>query len=287
MIRQEIQQDLDAITSVQMIVRVYEEIAAIRMQSIRTQVLQNREFLDEILAIYHQVQVSGKHALSYLHNPEDMRTLKRAIGHTNSKSVHVLLSANTGLYGSILEANFRNFATGIDNDSDIVIIGKLGKIYFENAFPGKNYTYFDFPDNTVPKDALAAILHYILPYENITIFHGKYKSLLSQTPSSTLLSDTKSVKVTDERVSKEHYLFEPSIEEILVFFEDVVVSNLFEQTIYESDLAKLASRIITLEEALGEIEREIDIKRTILKKTFMSEHNKKQQNSLISYFFTF
>ena len=45
------------------------------------------------------------------------------------------------------------------------------------------------------------------------------------------------------------YIFEPSLETIVIFFETEIFSSLLEQVFHESRLAKLASRMVLLDRA--------------------------------------
>ncbi len=81
---------------------------------------------------------------------------------------------------------------------------------------------------------------------------------------------------------QKEFLFEPSIEKILGFFETEIFASLFDQTIRESQLAKLASRILAMDTASDNINREI--KRTDLTK-MRNAHmiaNRKQLGALIA-----
>jgi len=46
------------------------------------------------------------------------------------------------------------------------------------------------------------------------------------------------------------FIFEPSLEKLLNFFETQVFSSLFKQTVTEAELARLASRIKAMEQAI-------------------------------------
>ena len=81
---------------------------------------------------------------------------------------------------------------------------------------------------------------------------------------------------------KVKYFFEPSLEKIMAFFEAEIFSSIFEQTIFESQLAKFASRMTSLEirvEKIKELLKQIDIEKQKVKHRIM---NKKQLDVLSS-----
>jgi F0F1-type ATP synthase gamma subunit len=55
---------------------------------------------------------------------------------------------------------------------------------------------------------------------------------------------------------EDRFIFEPTLEKIFHFFETQIMANLFSQTLLENQLARHASRVNAMEEALGHIEEE-------------------------------
>lgn len=91
---------------------------------------------------------------------------------------------------------------------------------------------------------------------------------------------TESIDVADTTKREVKYFFEPSLEQILVFFEEEIFSAVFEQAVHESELAKYASRMVTLDKATQNIRnrvKKVDMMRRLISHRTM---NKKQQDSL-------
>ena len=55
---------------------------------------------------------------------------------------------------------------------------------------------------------------------------------------------------------EDRFIFEPLLEKIFHFFETEIMANLFSQTLLENQLARHASRVNAMEEALVHIEEE-------------------------------
>ena len=78
------------------------------------------------------------------------------------------------------------------------------------------------------------------------------------------------------------YIFEPSLEKILMFFETEIFASLFEQSVSESELAKSASRVLAMDKAAANVRKYLENLR--MEKLVMQHKviNKRQLNSLSS-----
>ena len=52
-------------------------------------------------------------------------------------------------------------------------------------------------------------------------------------------------------------MFEPKIADVLEFFEGQMLTTMFEQTVHESQLAKFASRLMSLDTAVDNINKKV------------------------------
>ncbi len=76
------------------------------------------------------------------------------------------------------------------------------------------------------------------------------------------------------------YLFEPSLEKILQFFEAEIFASIFEQTIHESQLAKNGSRMLLLDNASQNIKDSLKKTELHLRILKHRQTNTKQLNAL-------
>lgn len=226
------------------LVEVYEEVAAARMQKVRGAVLASRQFLEEMLTVFGRVrEVYKKKGFSGLAK--------------NGRRVAVFLSANSGLFGDIVDRTFDKFAQFIESyECDAVVVGKLGVRMMTDRKVNKLYNYYDFPDDSVDPESLLLIMRYLLQFERIVVFYGKFGSILTQDPVMTAVSgENLEVAVTG---GKTEYIFEPTIEEIAKIFEGQIMASLFEQTLHESQLAKFASRLLNLDKSWENIGKRLE-----------------------------
>jgi len=241
------------------LVNAFEEIAAVRVKRTRDSVLINRAFSSEIHEIFVEVITSYKKQVESFMKRKRKKNLKNlSFLNRNGKTLYLLLLANTGLYGGIINKTFDLFLKSkMDKNYDIAIIGKLGLSMWKKQKISGKYYYFDFPDQRVDDNKLKEIINFIINYEKIIIFYGQFRNMINQEPT---YSDITGNTMTENQIQKGgqvKYFFEPSIEIIMEFFEKQIFASIFEQVMRESQLAKIASRLTALDKATENIDKEL------------------------------
>ena len=249
---------IDELTVFKTVITTYELIAASAMQKVRDSVLANREFHIDLNTVFKEVRAAYQDKLNKI---ERRKKVLRKIVPSGflkfSKKIYVLLSANTGLYGSIIAKTLDLFVDEIEKvrPDEIAIIGKVGDALFKSVRPKNAFTYFDFPDADISIDALKKISKYLSQFTEVVVFHGSFKSILTQVPVYASVSGS-GLESQNNIVSESvRYRFEPALEEVFKFFETEIFASLLEQVFHESRLAKLASRLVLLDNASGNIDR--------------------------------
>lgn len=262
------------------LIETYETIAASSMRKIRYFVLSNRAFHEGLSRLFLEVKLAYyEKRRGLLKNKKHEATISFSAIPRNGKTVYVFLSANTGLYGDIIARAFDLFSRNREwSSAEVVIIGKIGKFLFESRFPGVLYTYFDFPDTHILPEDLKKITNYLSQYETVVAFYGSFKSFLTQVPVSTNVSGEIFFQETGKKPGK--YLFEPTLEKIVFFFETEIFASLLEQIFYESRLAKLASRLTLLDRASLRIKKASENTSRIFQLFVHRSFNRKQINAL-------
>lgn len=272
-------ENIESIKALGNLINAYEEIASIRMKKIRDTVLRNRLYQDEINEIFEKVRKwYSRESFALARNRGKSKQIT-FIPH-NGKNVSVLMSANTGLYGNIIPDTYRMFMKEArETQSEITIIGKYGFQLFLSENIGRPYTYFDFPDYGEDNDKLYEIIKHIVQYEQIHVYYGKFRNIITQEP--TMLSVSAKIELTDEKEEtgkKEYYIFEPTLEKILIFFETQIFSSLFQQSLKESQLSKYASRFVAMDKANSNTKNELKKLDFEKNRIIHNNFNKKQQN---------
>ena len=258
MITKKLRSEYNGLIDLNVLVTTYEEIAATRMRKTKNTVLQNRTFLSDLNNIYGYVRNIYKGDIVKINIKKKLNVLNKTKG-----GVSVLLSANTGLYGSIVRSTFDLFEKETKSTyDDIVIIGRIGKKLYDMFDKNKTYKYIDFTDGFISHDATKELLDYCLKYENINVYHGLFVSILTQEAVDTKVTGdfgAQSTKNTERSAQLSNYkvpaedIFEPSLTSIVDFFERQILSAIFEQALYESNLSKFAARMLSLDMATSRI----------------------------------
>lgn len=279
--KKEIQNETDSLVSIKIMVETYQEIAAVRMERTRDAILNSRLFFEEMNQIFKEIKTSYHEKVKALmrknkiKDPKKLTFIKR-----NGKTLFLFISANTGLYGNIVHETFDLFLSAVKSQAgDAAIIGRLGLKLYEATGNNKKAVYFDFPDSSLDNPQLRKIASFLLSYEEVIAFYEKFQNIVIQKPAvSGISGNALDDKKTSENIIK--YFFEPSLENILVFFESEIFAFILEQTIKESQLAKFAARVISLDAATENIEKTLS--GTILegRKLAHRTQNKKQMETL-------
>lgn len=279
----EIEKEIETVKNFKNLTNIYGEIASIRMMKIRDAVLKNRDYIFSITQIFYDTLASFLKRGSRASKMHMMTKNNRItfLSH-NGKMVFVFISSNTGFYGDVVKKTFNKFIEDIkSNDPEITIIGKIGKKMFTESFPKKQYTFFELPDYGSDKNQLLQVINHLVQYDEVRVYYSAYDTVINQRPlMSNLTAGTTLIQKAEK--SKEEFIFEPSVEEILMFFEKEVFGSFFDQTIRENQLSKLSGRIMAMDRASQTINNRLKLINFDYLKIRHRQMNKKQLSSLQS-----
>lgn len=266
----------DELQVLELIARAFSEVASTNMKKTRTGVLENRDFITDISKIFEDVR--AEYVVSHTRELQSNSGKLTFLSH-NGKMVSVLLSSTSALYGEIVAETFNLFQEEAQkNASEITIVGKQGVRLFNSFFPGRAYTYFDMDDLSGNQSQLSSLARHIVQYDEIHLFYGKFHSVLVQRPE--MLPIRSQIDVTPLSEKRARYLFEPDLISILRFFESELFASLLTQTVQESTLAKLASRVLAMDASSSRIQVERERLVKVSNVLRHRENDKKQLNSL-------
>ncbi len=256
-------EELEALNSLKDLAESYEEIAVVRMQKIKDSVLKTRAFLASLSDVYVDLKSSYGREIKEL-----LQKMKKGDKHIlpslqkNGKSLLVYLASNGRLYGSVTQKTYKLFVNEVKkstpDQTDIVVIGRAGKEMYESSGVNRPFEYFEIPDTSVEIEHIKVLMKKFLLYDKVNIFYGKFGNVVKQSPIETSISGDNIFEAETPEVTarEDRFIFEPTLEKILHFFETQIMANLFSQTLLENQLARHASRVSAMEEALVHIEEE-------------------------------
>lgn len=259
----------------------YAEISSSRMKKTRDSVVLSREFLAEIQSIFKELQSSYRREFINLARKNKKGEKITFLAH-NGRKVAVFLSSNTGLYGNLTKKVFKLFKDDIEKEHmEATIVGKLGLSLFLESVNSASYSYFELPDYGFDRDKMAELIRHLVQYEEIHIYYGKFSTIVNQEAEKIVISAQSQI-TNDAKGKTTKYLFEPSLEEILMYFETEMFSSVFEQVINESQLAKFASRMLAMDQAQEKVKQSLGTARLENSKLNHYMANKKQGEYLSS-----
>lgn len=261
--RKIILENLEALNSLKDLAQSYEEIAVIRMQKIKDSVLKTRDFLADLSDVFVDLKSSYDREVKELLSKRKSgdKTILPLL-QKNGKTLMVYLSSNGRLYGSVTQKTYRLFIQDLKKTegqaSDLMIIGNAGREMYEGSGIGKPFIYFDIPDIGVDLDHIKQLMQKFLQYERVHVYYGKFSNVINQNPIGTSITGENifESEVVETINREDRFIFEPILEKIFYFFETQIIANLFSQTLLENQLARHASRVNAMEEALVHIEEE-------------------------------
>jgi ATP synthase F1 gamma subunit len=261
--RKIILEELEALNSLKDLAESYEEIAVLRMQKIKDSVLNTRDFLADLSDVFVDLKSSYKREVKDLIiriKKGDRRLLPNL--QKNGKTLLVYLSSNGRLYGSVTQKTYKLFVRDLRNykaeETDLVIIGRAGKEMFESSGVRRSFEFFDLPDTKVGVEHIVSLIKKFMQYDKVYIYYGKFGNVVKQSPIVTSITgdDIFETENVVQVPRQDRFIFEPGLEKIFNFFEKQIEANLFSQTLLENQLARHASRVNAMEEALIHIEEE-------------------------------
>lgn len=261
--KQDIENEIIATETAQAMTETFEEVSAVRMKAIRASVAQARGFLDEVNVVFHQVKLAygqwaKKHGYAYVDGRLDMQSSLVK----NGKTVRVLLSANSGLYGDLPMRVTRAFIAeleqarkGSQTEVDVVVCGKVGQYLLDHPPGGERIiaTAFALSDDKPTDDEVNQIIDFLVQYDRIFVTYGHFASLLSLVPETADISGGSNEEAEVAQTATEehdiHIIYEPSVAAVAQFFETEILKSLFWQKVYEMQLSRYASRMVAMDGA--------------------------------------
>ncbi|CAN5202433.1 hypothetical protein BH09PAT2_BH09PAT2_02100 [soil metagenome] len=232
-----LEQDLDFLTVLRTLAVAYEDISIIKMQQTRHTILQARTYVGYLKNILESIHTGGSKSTNLQRDKKKKKELAT-----------VVITANTKFQGDITRRIFDFFSHSDRDAGDIYVIGKIGKEFMHEYDKKIQYVDFEVSDIDISMNDLKPFIQHLLEYKEINVYYGLFKNLITQEPTSIDIGniDLLTPEETKE-LQKQHntptFLFEPSVDEISTFVNDNSVALMLLQTVYETQLARFASRM--------------------------------------------
>lgn len=224
--------------SLKLVAQAYAEIANQKIKKIRFDVERNRLFFKEIYYLYGLIR--------------NLAAGKKLLVAKPKNRICLLLTSNHRFYGSINSDLINFFISSTKSiKSDKLILGKVAIDHFNTL----NYPSFLLKDDRPSSLELNQLINIIKDYNEVLIFYSSLKTLLVQQPAvtnitaQTLTSPLKKGSALHNPQVLPNFIFEPDLPKILSFFDSSILTLLLNQTFLESEVARTASRFISMDQA--------------------------------------
>lgn len=230
----EIDQSLDLGNSLKQIAQAYCEIAILKIKRIRVDVERNTLFFQEISKVYALIKKLAIKGRVNMVKPK--------------KTISIILTSNYRFYGSINSNLLAFFTAQTQNiDTDRIMLNKAAIDYFRATKKFANYKEIMLKDDQPDNLELTALVNIIKDYNQVLVFYSSLKSLLVQLPQVIDITASSKPEAEEDKKLSVRFIFEPQLPKILDFFDSQVITLLLEATFLESELARTASRFISMD----------------------------------------
>jgi len=243
-------------TDIKGLIEIYEEVAALKMQKVRKEVMDSQAYFDGLARLSDEV------ALDLTQYYEGKR-----------KVAAVFLSSETGMYGDLIDkvmVSYVNFVKS--NEADAFVIGKFGVNLMASYAPEVHFTEISLSgeNEKISEGDLSVLMNKLSEYSKISVFHGRFESIARQSSVSSTISGPDIQKyegkdLAGSGVSKKHKeerrllnIYEPDVATISEKFGKEISASVVDQSVRENQLAKYAARLMHLDDALYNVSKKLD-----------------------------
>lgn len=262
----ETKEKMGVVKSVGGFANALQQIAAMRMVSLRDKVLSSKRFVDEATEMLRELNYFNELVYKNEYAKANKRAFKKSKSEPeeNQRRAVVIVTSNQGLCGKYNAEVFKKLESRIfeeQKDSDIFIIGKKGQ---EHYLTNKKYQYkfypYALPDEFTANDLLRLVSMFPY-YSQILMVYSRFVNTVTRDVTETLLitppvppkepeeekdGKTKKNKNKQEEVK---FLFEPTIEELIKDVSGKLRAATFQQQVYDSRLAQFSAQMVGMQAA--------------------------------------
>ena len=237
-----IQKEAGQVGTVSELTSVFESIASMRIGKIKDKVTRSTLFFEELWDIYTQLRIDPAEHFNGRGAPK-----------RDKPNIYLVLTSDAGLSGDIDQ---RIVATVLENydpkTTDLIVIGAHGATQFVQNHT-KIHRYFRLPDVDQAID-VSPIVAELAGYKTPTVWFQRYVSLsVQEVGRIDLIHRVQALGGDAEKnrefISPRDYLFEPNVDEVVSYLENVMMEIALSQLILESRLAQYASRFTAMSAA--------------------------------------
>lgn len=251
----ETKERMGVVKSVGSFANALQQIAAMRMVTLRDKVVSSKRFVDEATEILRELTLYREIIYqSEIDNDKHkiLKQLKAKLDQQQKRAI-IIVTSNQGLCGKYNAEVFRQLESKVfvqNSEADIFIIGKKGQ---EHYLTNKKYKFqfypYALPDDFSSTDLLRLVDMFPY-YTRILMVYSRYINTITREVAETMLvappSRNPQESPPDEKIK---FIFEPSIDELIKDVSNKLRASTFQQQIFDSRLAQFSAQMVGMQSA--------------------------------------
>lgn len=264
----EIKQDMDNLDALKLLAAAYSDVASGKLKRIRTKIEQNRAFVLELSTVFHIIKSAADKQKVTLDLPK-------------AGVANLLLTSNHRFYGGLENRLLDFYLAHLSlSHGDNFVIGRTGELAVLKSQTGDKFEIIKFEKDLPSSEELNDLTKRLLRYQNLLIYHTRMQSVLVQRSVITEVGGLADLSTEiDPRLT--YYIFEPEIKKMVEFFDAQVTKVLLEQAFLESELARTAARLVSMETAQTNSDLEMRQENKMLVRAEAAQADAKMQEIML------
>ena len=234
---QKTREELENIRSIQTLSGVLRDLSITRVQRLREEFQRNIDFYIEVDELFNQVQILVNEY--YASTAAEMRKRPKA---------NIAITSNHRFYGSLNQEVMEFFLENWDMADQHIVVGQTGEGYMENDKRYKDCKFISFEDDNPTRMEIQKIVSLAKGFSKALVYYPKYKTPFHQEPA--VIDIVRLARKTDmEQSDLSEFIFEPELPIIQDFFSTQVQYVLIQRVMLETDLSRMATRLVRMDTA--------------------------------------
>ncbi len=256
--------------SLKLVASAYSDLAGSRLMAIRSSIERNRLFVTELAAVFHLVKEAA--------DSQKITLPAKKLG-----AINLVITSNHHFYGG-LETRLMEFfvAHSALSYGDTIVVGRTGSEYLKGANFSAPFDSLIFAQDMPTTEELGSIIQRLIPHQRVFVYHSKFQSVLLQRPIIAEVGGIADISITQVPSAGLVSIFEPELGRMMEFFDRQVTGVLVEQAFLESELARTAARLVSMEDAQHNADTAVKQQHKLLTRVERSVANAKTLEMILS-----
>lgn len=230
-----------SLTTLHSITGAYSDVSSFKIKTLKKSYDQNILFYEQVTQIYHSIRISAMFKRARKNKVVSDRPLQ-------PKTLHVALTSNKRFYGSLNKDIMDRVNERIMKTRDNrMIIGLTGIDFVRTLNDRAPYESLVFQADQPTQGEIMGLMNAFKSYDRVFVYYPKFVNMLTQSVARIDITYSPTSSVLPRHEIK--YIFEPELPKILEFFKDQIRSILFSRVILETELARTAKRLVSMDSA--------------------------------------